>query len=303
MSETKFEDTLVISSTRRNATVLIPPNTIIKARIGSKIDTVTIGDQVKLKYDQLKYFITSVSEPKNSLSRTIASKTKKIVNNLDRLLLVSAVEPLFNTAFNDRVLLVCSLQKIPVTLIVNKTDLGLEQTQHLIDIYSSFNLPIILTSTKTKNGITALKEFLDSTDENIVALAGVSGVGKSSLLNCLIPMANRQTGDVSRKTGKGTQTTSLAHGYLYHRQQASELILVDLPGIQNFGVSNYSIRDVAAAFPEFVKFSTGCEYYDCQHTAEPTCGVKTALEEGLIAPSRYLSYLGILEEIESNRPY
>jgi ribosome biogenesis GTPase len=190
-----------------------------------------------------------------------------------------------------------------VRIVLNKTDLGLEDTQYLIDAYTAIGIDLVLTSAIEDDGMADLLPILNQDDMHTVAFAGVSGVGKSSLLNRLIPSAQQRTGEVSRKTGKGTQTTSMSQGYLYKRAAKDDLLLVDLPGIQNFGVSNLTPRQVVEGYTEFVSISHLCEYADCQHTVEPHCAVQAALEEGIICPTRYLSYIGILDEIEAARPY
>lgn len=294
---------IVVSCSRRNAMVLVPPHELLPARIGSKVLDIVVGDRVTLSREHEHHIIVAVEERVNCLSRTLGPKTKNIVANLDRLLLVTAVEPLFNTSFVDRVLVVCSLRDIPVTLVVNKCDLGTEETDHLISTYASVGIDLLLTSAHEENGLRYLLPLLDDSELHSIALAGVSGVGKSSILNVLIPDAEQRTGSVSWKTGKGTQTTSMAQGYLYVRDHCDDLLIVDLPGIQHFGVSNLQYRQVAESYPEFVARAEGCEYADCRHIAEPACAVLEAVDSGEIAPSRYLSYLGIIDEIDAHKPY
>ena len=294
---------VVVSCSRRNATILLPPHRVVPARIGSKIDELIVGDRVTVREEADRFIVGAREERGNCLSRTLGQRTKTIAANLDRLFLVTAVEPLFNTAFVDRVLVVCALQHIPVHIVVNKCDLGTEETDYLIATYAELGFDLSLTSAKDEGGLRQLLPALANPELHTVALAGVSGVGKSSILNVLIPNAQQRTGSVSRKTGKGTQTTSMAQGYLYGRQESDDLLIVDLPGIQNFGVSNLEPRMVADSFPEFLALRDQCEYADCKHTAEPNCAVSDALDEGVLAASRYLSYIGILEEIEKNKPY
>lgn len=293
----------VISSSRRNAAILLPPDEEVLARTGSKIDSVIVGDRVEVIQEHERYKITAVEARRNCLSRTLGPRTKEIAANLDLVLLVTAVEPLFNTSFVDRVLLVCSLQGIPVQIVLNKCDLGLEDTNYLIETYKAIGVDLIMTSALAEDGMANLLPILEQAELNTLAFAGVSGVGKSSLLNRLVPHAQQRTNAVSRKTGKGTQTTSMAQGYLYGRADRADLLLVDLPGIQNFGVSNLTPRQVTEGYAEFAAIAQFCEYADCQHTAEPNCAVQAGLEQGLISPTRYLSYLGILDEIEAARPY
>ena len=117
-----------------------------------------------------------------------------------------------------------------------------------------------------------------------------------------MPEARRKTAEISRKTGKGRQTTSQAVGYLYPGAAAPSL-LIDLPGLANFGVTHLSKTQVARGFKEIEAQARFCEFSDCSHLAEPDCAVKSAVERGEISASRYLSYLHMLEEIEAARPY
>jgi len=219
------------------------------------------------------------------------------------LYVVTAVIPLFNTVFVDRVLAVAHLEEIQATLILNKTDLGTEDTAPLIDIYERLEIPIFYTSAKHDHGLDEIRSQLETPALSIVALAGVSGVGKSTILNKLVPEAERKTAEVSRKTGKGRQTTSQSVGYLYNRNETPDLLIIDLPGVQNFGVTNLSPRQAAEGFPEFAEKMAQCEYHDCTHTAEPNCAVKDAVDARELSASRYYSYLHMLDEIDEAKEY
>jgi ribosome biogenesis GTPase / thiamine phosphate phosphatase len=294
---------IVIRLSRRTAHILSDQQETIAARMISKVKGLTVGDRVAFQKQGQETLIQTVLPRQNCLYRDYRNKTKEIAANLDRLFVVTAVKPLFNTSFIDRVLVFCTLQNIPCTIILNKIDLALEETRPLVSIYEKLGVQVLYTSALEEESLNELKHHLAQPALKIAALAGVSGVGKSTLLNHLMPEAQIKTSQVSHKTGQGKRTTSQASAYAYTRPDAADLLLIDLPGVHSFGVSTLSEKEVAAGFPEFTVRWDACEYFDCVHAAEPNCAVKEALEAGQIAPSRYLSYLGMLDEIRDARPY
>ncbi len=289
---------LIISVSRRNARILIPPHNFQPARVLPKIKNLVVGDFVKIEEKNEVFLVDQVLDRKNCLSRSYAGRIKEIASNLDQLFIVTAPGELFNTIFIDRVLLVATLREIPCTLIINKIDLADETLTELLKPYTQLGLDIVHTSAKTPTGLNALQEVLQNPSWRALAFAGMSGVGKSTILNRLIPNANQRTAEVSDRTGKGRQTTTLAEGYIYERQNSTDLLLIDLPGIQNFGVSGVERKAVKLGFAEFSRYSQACEFHDCMHTAEPKCAVKDAVRAGEIAHSRYQSYVEILAEVE-----
>lgn len=293
-----IETGTILSVTRRNVDILTDSKTL-RCKLPAKIPDLTIGDSVVMENNE----IVSCQPRNNFLSRSYRKKTRKIAANLDLLAIVAAVNPLFNAVFIDRVLTAASLQKIPCLMILNKTDLGTENTLEEIQIYEKLGIPVCYTTVVTDDGLDSFMQEISNPDYHTVALAGVSGVGKSSILNNLVPEASRRTGEVSRKTGLGKQTTSLSKGYSLEREGAGPLLMIDLPGIQNFGISNLSPEEIIASFPEFAERRHLCEYLDCKHLEEPDCAVKKALEAGEVSLSRYNSYINMLEEIEACREY
>jgi ribosome biogenesis GTPase / thiamine phosphate phosphatase len=293
----------VISVTRRHVQILTDDKETIRTKLTSPPPRITVGDTVLLKSGSESQPIGSINPRKNCLSRTYRKKTREIAANIDLLLVVTAVAPLFNTVFVDRILTVAALSQIPSALVFNKTDLGEDSTRKLIEIYKDLKFNIIFTSAIGEGGLVELVKILHDPNLHTIVLAGISGVGKSTILNKLVPEARRPTSTVSRKTGLGRQTTSLSVGYRYPRCDMSDLLIIDLPGIQNFGVSNFSIADIANSFSEFNLIKQQCEYLDCLHLAEPNCAVKDAVKDNKIALSRYESYLNMTQEIESAREY
>ncbi len=293
----------IVSVTRRSVQLLIE-NEIKVGVSASNTRELTPGDSVTYSLKGDEVFVDSLLPRKNLLARSYRDTTKMLAANLDHLYLVSSVRPLFHTLFIDRVLAVARNSEIPASIIVNKSDLGLEATHDLIDIYQAIGIPILFTSAKKGEGLSILEDSLTNPSLSIVALAGVSGVGKSTLLNKLVPEAERRTGEVSSKTGQGRQTTTQSVGYQYRsRNRKNDLLIIDLPGVQNFGVSHLSLEEVARGFVEIDTLARECEFDNCSHVQERKCAVRNAAETLTFAPSRYESYLRMREEVVAAKPY
>ncbi len=173
---------------------------------------------------------------------------------------------------------------------MNKVDLGgLEELQEILETYRDLGYPVILTSTKTGQGIEELRERLR---DRTSVFAGHSGVGKSSLLRLLVPGIQVKVAEVNPRTGRGRHTTT-----------AAELVrlpdggyVIDTPGIRQFSLWDLTEEDVRRFFVEIARYGAGCRFADCSHTVEPGCAVRAALEEGRLHPRRYESFLRLLEE-------
>jgi ribosome biogenesis GTPase len=264
---------------------------------------ITVGDRIHFEREKNEYLIDSYQERTNCLKRLYGKREKLLCSNVDLLFIVSAIGQLFQPAFIDRVLCIATLAGIPACLIANKSDLACdEESEYLIGVYRSLGIEVLLTTTKREDGLIPFLERIHCENLKVVSLVGVSGVGKSSILNQLVPDARRSTREVSEKSGQGRQTTSQAEAF-HFRDSHANLFLIDLPGIQSFGIGSLSIRELQEGMPDLLALGEGCEYADCQHIAEPHCAVKEALEEGIFPPSRFESYIAMLEEIERNREY
>jgi ribosome biogenesis GTPase / thiamine phosphate phosphatase len=293
----------VLSTTRRSAMVWRPETDDVRvATSSSRAIELTVGDRVEIEDRAGQTVITSISEAKNYLERGYFEQVRKVAANLDRLFIVTATGALFNLEFIDRLLVAGSTHDIPCTLVVNKIDKGTDAELPMIEHYRSVGVHVLLTSAKFGQGVEEVRSLLDDPSLEHAALVGMSGVGKSTLLNAFIPEAARKTGSVSEKTGQGKQTTSQAAGYLY-RRSATPLLLIDCPGIQRFGLGYLDDVLVSQHFPELRALQPGCQYADCKHSVEPACAVRAALERGEIPHSRYESYRAILDEIVENRSY
>lgn len=293
----------VSSATRRYVEICDKSYQLTLGKAASRSLDVTVGDLVTCEMQKTELLVTAVSPRKNLINRSYQNKTKDIVANVGHLFIVTAVGPLLNTIFIDRIYALAFLQQIPTTIILNKVDVveNLEEAKNRLVCYSKINVPIIEISAKTNIGISDLCSVILQTGCDLVAFAGVSGVGKSSLINALIPTATVRINTVSRRTGQGKQTTSQSIAYPFTSDKP-QMLLVDTPGVQSFGVSHLTELEARDAFPEF-KVLAGCRFQDCKHISEPNCLVLSGLKEGTISISRYESYLGMLDEIKDNQPY
>ena len=293
----------VISASRRFIEILTSEKAIVSAIAESKAMDITAGDSVEYINENNQYIVIRVLERRNCLSRCYRNNEKKLAANLDLILIVCAMNPLFNTSFIDRILVASASEKIDATLIINKNDLDKKETKEYIEIYEKLNIPIIYTNTIQKDGIKDLLSALNSEEIKITALAGISGVGKTSILNLMVPNGLAKTRTVSSKTGQGRQTTSQSYAYTIERTGLKDLLLIDLPGLSNFGLTNLDKYSIKLYFQEFLRYQENCQYKDCLHLKEPNCAVKKAIEMKLISEIRYNNYIDILNEIDDSREY
>ncbi len=283
----------VIRLSRRRVQVQLADQ-LLEFSIPRKFSNLIAGDLVVINNNE----IISCEERKNLIKRSVVHRTKEVVANLDHLLIVTAPPPLFNSSVIDRLITLCEIENVPVSLIINKIDLDYQAISSEIEYYRSLDISVHLTSAKSEVGLNDLKSFLVTENLKRIAFSGVSGVGKSSLLKRILETENIRTSHVSERTGQGRQTTSEVQGYLVPN---TDVVIFDVPGIQNFGLSHLTNREVRDSFTDFLNFP--CPYAGCQHIGENECAVKIAVASGELLPTRYQSYLQIITELERNKTY
>lgn len=242
------------------------------------------GDRVEITLDRGKGMVEGVQPRKNSFVRPA-------VANVDALAIFAAnVNPVTEPFLIDRVAAIAGNQNVPCLICVNKSDL--DPGERLRQIYEKAGFPVICTSAKTGQGMEELRAFLRG---RLTAFTGNSGVGKSSVLNCLCPGLTLATGEVSEKLGRGRHTTR--HVELY--SLGEDTFVMDTPGFSSFDTDQMDVilkENLQYAFPDFGPYVGRCQFADCSHRAEPGCTVRAAVEAGRIAPSRYESYLRLYEK-------
>ena len=272
---------------------------------------VAVGDRVEFtslnetdtKTSRKIGLISSISERKNYIIRRSPNLSKQshiIAANIDQAVLIATINyPITTTTFIDRYLASAEAYRIPVILVFNKVDrynqLHKSELGKLIEVYEKIGYRCITTSAKKSIGIDDLKQAVQN---KINVFNGHSGVGKSTLLNLLHPGLNIKTSEISdvHQTGKHTTTYST----LYKLNFGGYII--DTPGIKGFGMLEMEAWEISHYFPEIFRISEKCQYNNCSHTHEPGCAVKSAVEKGEIAFSRFNSYLGLLEGDDKYRP-
>ncbi len=247
--------------------------------------------------------ITDIEERKNYIIRRSQNLSKQahiIAANIDQAVLVITLNyPVTTTTFIDRYLASAEAYRIPVLLVFNKSDRydlsQLKQMENLMKLYGKIGYTCIATSAKNQAGITELKNLLTGKTN---VFNGHSGVGKSTLINILEPGLQLKTMDISDAHNTGKHTTTFSALYKLHFGG----YIIDTPGIKAFGVLEMEPWEISHYFPEIFKYSANCQYKNCSHTHEPGCAVKKAVNDGDIAQSRFISYLGLLESDEKYRP-
>ena len=275
----------------------------VRLQKGTSTNPVAVGDHVLYTLpegevsEQNPATITEVLPRDNYVIRrstNLSRQSHVIAANLDQAVItVSLYFPEIKLPFLDRILLTCEVYKVPALIVLSKVDLyraeAPEEVERFISIYESAGYRVLQTSTRTGEGIGELRELCR---DKVSLLTGESGVGKSSLIKALDPGLDPKTGSISEAHLQGKHTTSLYEMY----RPDSGGFLIDTPGLRGFGLVDLEKEEIGKYFPEMLRASEGCRFTPCTHTHEPGCAVKAAVENGLISPERYSSYLGMLEE-------
>lgn len=264
---------------------------------------VAVGDYVDIIMNaEGTALISAIDDRKNYIIRKASNLSKQsqiIAANLDLALLVITIkQPETSTTFIDRFLAGAEAYRVPVVLVFNKTDLLNDDErryqQQMVELYETIGYPCVEISAETGMGITQLQSLLI---QKVTLVSGNSGVGKSTLINAIIPHADQRTAEISNAHGTGMHTTTF-----------SEMIelteggyLIDTPGIKGFGTFDIEREELTSYFKEIFKFSKDCRFNNCTHTHEPGCAVIQAVENHYISASRYQSYLNMLEDKDDGK--
>lgn len=266
---------------------------------------IAVGDIVEVVEEEKEAanaMITEIAPRRNYIVRSSPHKRSHkhiVAANLDQAVLVCTIkEPRTSRGFIDRFLVTAAAYHIPAVLVFNKKDLLKEKDREkfleMADVYTDIGYPVLLISAAKGEGITEVQEMLK---DKVTLMSGHSGVGKSSLINQLLPGMQLRTKEVSGWSGKGLHTTTFAE--MFDLPGGGQII--DTPGLREFGIIDIPKTELSHYFLEMQPYITQCQFNNCLHINEPGCAVKAAVEEGEIDTDRYISYATILETIEEER--
>jgi ribosome biogenesis GTPase / thiamine phosphate phosphatase len=291
------QDGLVVASHGRHVMVESVDGLRVLCHPKAKKNQALVGDQVLWSVTGDEGSIESISPRRNVLYRQDELRTKSFAANLDSVLLMLGAEPEFSETQLTRSLIACEVAGIEAWIVLNKSDLksAFEPAWRRLQAYRDMGLRVMpLSLSGPTNGLIEVQTQLQG---KLTLILGPSGVGKSSLLNQLVPDAQAQTGEISQALNSGKHTTT--HSSLHWIDRANGTGLIDSPGFQSFGLHHLQAAELAATMPDLREHIGGCRFHNCTHLHEPNCAVKTALEQGRIHPNRYRIYQQLMAEISA----
>lgn len=292
----------VVAAHGRHYMVELPDHTIRKCFPRGKRSDVTVGDNVLITLSgNDEGTIDKILERRNLLYRSDDMRTKQFAANVDRLLIVVATEPAFSDDLVGRALVAAWSANIEPVILLNKVDLParLEHARERLAWMKALDVPVIeLVATDTEATCQSLLPLLQN---RCSLLLGQSAMGKSTILNALVPDANAHTQEHSQALGAGKHTTTSTR--LYHLPDPWQGDIIDSPGFQSFGLHHLDALDIEHGFPEFGDSPAHCRFQDCSHRHEPGCAVLELVSEGRVTPERYELYKRLLAEHEAKTPY
>jgi len=267
---------------------------------------VVVGDWVEFTLEKGQQIgrITGVGSRKNYIIRksTNLSKSHQIIaSNIDRLFLMATViRPVTYPEFIDRYLVSAEAYNIPAVLLINKIDLYGDKENEILEqwrsIYENAGYECIDCSVEKDLNIDKVRDLLK---DKVSLISGISGVGKSTLINAIEPALKLRTGEISEYHKSGIHTTTFAEMFALSMGG----YIIDSPGIRGFGMTDMENEPLFHYFPEIFKISAGCKYHNCNHVSEPDCAVMQGIELGHISQSRYNSYINMLEDQKNTSRY
>lgn len=303
------QEGIVISRFGQHADVESLDGTLHRCNIRRTIGSLVTGDRVVWRAGveqqddvKVKGIVEAVHERTSVLTRPdLYDGVKPVAANIDQIVIVSAILPELSLNIIDRYLVACETLDVEPLIVLNKVDLldaqGRKRVDGMMDVYRQIGYRVLEISSQTGEGMTAFERVLVG---RVSIFSGQSGVGKSSLLNALLPSGQQQilVNQVSDNSGLGQHTTTAAR--LYHFQHGGDVI--DSPGVREFGLWHLAPEQVTQGFVEFRAYLGECKFRDCTHANDPGCAIRNAVERGEIAVERFNNYHRILESMEQVKP-
>ena len=257
---------------------------------------VTVGDLVRISVlGSGQAVIESIQPRRNEFKRSDAARTKRIAANIDQAGVVIAAHPPFSEELLLRVAIAASVAAIPLALIVNKCDLleARAAIEPRLAVYRGLGYPVIECSARADPEATrgVLGPWLAGRS---TLLLGQSGMGKSTLINCIVPQAGLRTQEISEALGSGRHTTTFTR--MFALPGDDDGVVIDSPGFQSFGLEHLSESERAHAMPEYAALLGSCRFHNCTHRGEPGCAIRTAAQDGRIDSYRYRLFLRLADE-------
>lgn len=290
---------IVVASFRARSIVRTPAGETFEAVTRSRRSDVAVGDRVRIAVSGPAQAVIEAVEPRdNAFKRSDTSRVKVIAANLAQAAIVIAPRPAFSEEILLRVLIEAEVESIPIALIVNKGDLADERAriEPRVAAYRALGYPVFECAARVDCERTRAT-LLPWLEGRTTLLLGESGMGKSTLVNCLVPDAGLRTSEISEALGAGRHTTTFTRCFALPADAST--LVIDSPGFQNFGLHHVSDSQRMHAMREFVPLLGSCRYHNCTHRDEPACAVREAARSGGIDGTRYRLYARLVDEAQA----